>query len=234
MRAYLVRVGADSTHGGFNAPVDPDTLEFAYVPIPEDGQKSVRPGHERTYGPFGVACRRLGVDLPTGSYRRLAHLDPDFEQLTYGDEKRRGRPLLTLGRGDLLAFYAGLKPTRHIEPPLMYALIGMMVIDIVAPAKNVARSDWDRNAHTRRVSDDTDIVVFGQPSLSGRLERCIPIGELRDGAYRVTNDLLDDWGDISVHDGWIQRSGTLPAFLNPDVFYRWFQRQAVKLVRRNN
>jgi hypothetical protein len=35
MKGVLVRIGIDSTCGGWNAPLDPRTGRFAYVPIPE-------------------------------------------------------------------------------------------------------------------------------------------------------------------------------------------------------
>ncbi len=34
MKALLVRIGVDQAFGGWNAPVNPDTGEFLYVPIP--------------------------------------------------------------------------------------------------------------------------------------------------------------------------------------------------------
>jgi hypothetical protein len=33
MRAYLVRIGVDQAFGGWNAPMNPETREFVYVPI---------------------------------------------------------------------------------------------------------------------------------------------------------------------------------------------------------
>jgi len=33
MRAYLVRVGVDQAFGAWNAPIDPRTNEFVYVPV---------------------------------------------------------------------------------------------------------------------------------------------------------------------------------------------------------
>ena len=35
MRGYLIRIGVDQAFGGWNAPMDPETNEFVYVPIPE-------------------------------------------------------------------------------------------------------------------------------------------------------------------------------------------------------
>jgi hypothetical protein len=35
MRAHLVRIGVDQAFGGWNAPMNPDTNQFVFVPIPE-------------------------------------------------------------------------------------------------------------------------------------------------------------------------------------------------------
>src|SRR6266566_1269620 len=43
-----------------------------------------------------------------------------------------------------------------------------------------------------------DLIVLGCPGRSGRLRRCLPIGEYRNGAYRVRRDLLELWGGLSV------------------------------------
>ena len=37
-RGFLLRVGIDSDYGGWNGPVDPETGDFVYVPIPEDAR----------------------------------------------------------------------------------------------------------------------------------------------------------------------------------------------------
>jgi hypothetical protein len=66
------------------------------------------------------------------------------------------------------------------------------------------------------------------------LERCIPIGEWRDRAYRVRKDLLEAWGGLSVKNGYVQRSAVPPVFDNAKRFYDWFKRQSVQLVNRNN
>jgi len=38
-----------------------------------------------------------------------------------------------------------------------------------------------------------EIVIRARSGISGRLQRCIPIGELRGHKCRVRNDLLDAW-----------------------------------------
>jgi hypothetical protein len=239
MQALLVRVGIDLSKksGVWNAPVNPDTGEFAYVPILEDeskGKKKIRPGYEVSYEQFKVPCEKLGKKLPPKFYDKCAHLDPDFECLTYGDEGDRGEPIWGLADGDILAFYASFCPVKPCNQKLFYALIGLYVVDRKMPALEIPQEDWHRNAHTRRNPDETDIVISAKPGLSGRLERCIPIGVFCKGAYRVTKELLNKWGGLFVKDGYIQRSAKLPSFCDPDKFYEWFQKQHIRLVARNN
>src|SRR5438132_9596552 len=79
MRGILVRVGIDQAFGGWNAPVDPVSLEFAYVPIPDGPQ---RPGLETTYSAIMPALARFDrISLPAALKDRATHLDPDFERL---------------------------------------------------------------------------------------------------------------------------------------------------------
>jgi len=239
MKGYLVRVGIDLTteSGRWIAPVDPQTHEFAYVPIIENeasGSKPIRAGYGTGYDEFKDACESLGKQLPERLLKQHSHLDPDFRYLTYGDENIRGRPLLELASGDILAFYAALRPVKPCEDRLIYALIGLYVVDRVTLAETVPERDWHKNAHTRREPGPTDIVVFGKEGLSGKLERCIPIGRWLRGAYRVTEELLCRWSRLSVEDGWIQRSGVLPQFLAPQKFYDWLKKENVRLVPKNN
>jgi hypothetical protein len=118
--------------------------------------------------------------------------------------------------------------------PLIYALIGLYVVEEIVLARSIPRSRWAENAHTRRVPSDGDIVVRAKPGVSGRLRRCIPIGEFRDRVYRVRKDLLTAWGGLDIADGYIQRSVRLPAFRNTAKFYRWFLAQKPELIQRNN
>ncbi len=244
MRALLVRVGIDQTAGGWNAPVDPDTLDFVYVPIPEDAKQRFNPGLATTYAGLGRALASFrsriagaaGAALPEELVHRNTHLDPDFDQLTYGDVGlRRGRALCSFERGDLVVFFAGLRPIRPCAHRLLYALIGVFRIASVARAGDVPRARWGKNAHTRRRDfAATDVIVTGDRTASGRLRRCIPIGEFRDRAYRVRTDLLESWGGISARDGYIQRSAVPPSFKDPDRFLRWLDAQKPEVVAGNN
>jgi hypothetical protein len=231
LRALLVRVGIDSSDDGhWNAPADVSSGHFIYVPIAET--KSLRKGFDRFYDEIAPTLRALQQSLPSQLIRQRMHLDPDFSTLTYGDQGRRAKQINGLNRGDLLAFYASLRDTQTRR--LVYALIGIFVIQDISAARNIAPPLWNQNAHTRRIPGAGDIVVRALPQVSGRFERFLPIGEYRNRAYRVTRPLLHTWGDLTVRDGYLQRSARLPEFKDPHKFYRWFKTRRVPLLHRNN
>ena len=236
MKALLVRVGADQSEGGgfWNGPVNSKTGAFAYAPIPE--MKPSRPNLSKPYTQIVESISKFGQTLPFHLANGHMHLDPDFANLTYGDQGQRAIQIRSkLRGGDLIVFYAGLADTQQSKR-LVYALIGLYVIDSIVSAAAVPEAEWDRNAHTRRFlsADANDIVVRAKANVSGRLKRCLAIGSYRNRAYRVEPDLLNEWGGLSVNDGYLQRSARLPEFLDAARFFEWFQRQAPELEAQNN
>lgn len=232
MKGLLVRVGIDSTDGSWNAPLQRKSGHYAYVTITES--KPQRAGLVRYYDEFSPAVARFGTKLPDPLIGKPTHLDPDFDWLTYGDQGQRGRRIASLDGGDFLAFFASLRPVDDENTALVYALIGFYVIEELIPARAVPQDRWEENAHTRRALGSDDIVVRARRGVSGRLKCCIPIGEYRNRAYRVRRDLLAEWGDLDIKDGYIQRSARLPAFRNAQKFYQWFLKQKPELVAANN
>jgi len=232
MKGILVRVAIDSTCGHWNGPIDPVTNDFVYVPIPE--RKKVHPHLKRYYEEIVPALEKMKVPLKSLLNHQLMHLDPDFEHLTYGDKWPRLKPLLNLKSGDFVAFYSSLKSLKAYDEELIYALIGFFEVQEIIQADKVTKDRWHENAHTRRVENDRNIIVRAKKESSGRLTRAIPIGELRDRAYRVRMDILEAWGGLSVKDGYIHRSANLPNFLKPEKFLEWFAKQNPKLVAKNN
>lgn len=245
MKGLLVRIGVDQAYGGWNAPVDAEG-SFVYVPIPEKRGTAFHAGLERRYGEVLPAlqrfCRVHNCDLrgdlrfPEELLAHPMHLDPDFECLTYGDVGgRRGAGMVNMAEGDLLVFYGGMRPVHRCEHKLVYALLGIYVVQEVVPVASVPPERWYENAHVRKTKrGETDIVVRAKPDVSGRFDQCIPIGEWRGGAYRVRQDVLDIWGGLSVKDGFIQRSAVPPSLNNPSKFLRWLQKQSVRLIPKNN
>jgi hypothetical protein len=235
VKALLVRVGVDSTvdGGSWNGPVDTESRKFTYVAIPES--RTVHAGTEKPYIALVPVLSNFSVSLPTRLHPRRMHLDPDFSHLSYGDQGERAKQLRKLDPGDVIAFYSGLKNVRR-EQRLVYAMIGLFVVDTIVLATSVSASARDTNAHSRRILTETaqDLIVYARPKVSGRLERCFPIGEWRDHAYRVRRDVLDAWGGLSVKDGYLQRSARLPWFLAPERFRRWFESKGPTLLRANN
>ena len=244
MTAVLVRIGIDHAYGHWNAPVNADG-RFVYVPIPERTTE-FHPGLARHYrevlSPLRAFGRGVHADyrhhtkLPRTLHRRPMHLDPDFCHLTYGDVgHRRGKTLSTMTGGDLVVFYAGLRPTHACEHRLIYALVGLYVVDEVVTAESVPMPRRHENAHTRKlVHGPTDIVVRARRGVSGRFDRAVPIGHYRENAYRVRPDVLNAWGGLTVKNGYIHLSGVPPRFLDPVRFLEWFGQQGVTLVAENH
>jgi hypothetical protein len=242
MKAILVRIGVDQAYGAWNAPVDPRTGQFVYVPIPDGAKKECAPrqahGYNEVAAPLAEFAEKFnvrGLRCPEGLRQRNMHLDPDFGHLTYGDNGiRRGARIATLGPDDLLVFYAGLRSIIH-PSELVYALVGLFVVEEVVRAIDISVERRRENTHTRWTTiSENDVVVRGKSGVSGRFDRCVVVGEWRDKAYRVCRRIEDAWGGLTVKNGYIQRSVVPPVFRDADRFYDWFQRQGTMLLKRNN
>lgn len=238
-KAILIRVGVDQAFGNWNAPCNPDTGDFVYVPIPQDKQ-NIQGMKKKYLDTIVPALKTFSVNnnviirLPNNLKNKRMHLDPDFQHLSYGDSKNRGRRLLDFNEDDVVVFYSGLR-SIHEEPELVYALTGMLVVQSVNVVKNVHPQNFDSNAHTRNIENvDTDIIIIGKPNVSGRFRKYIAIGEFRNKSYRVKKNILDEWGDIGVKDGWIQRSVNPPLFLDPEKFMKWLLDKSPELIVSNN
>lgn len=240
LKAILIRVGIDQTFGNWNAPCNPETNDFVYVPIPQSNCLNAK-GLEKFYKDSAVPAlssfsdrNGITIDLPKHLKDQRMHLDPDFNHLSYGDTKDRGRVLLDFNEDDVLVFYSSYQSIEN-RRPLVYALMGILRVESVKKVNNIAPQYFDENAHTRYVERiPTDIVVKGKAVVSGRFKHCIPIGEFRNNSYRVRNDILEEWGDLTVNDGWIQRSANPPLFKKPEKFLSWLSKQNPVLINSNN
>jgi hypothetical protein len=191
---------------------------------------------EKPFSALAPVLATFGASLPPHLRVQGMHLDPDFDRLTYGDRGQRAQQLYAnLVEGDLLVFYAGLSDVRG-GGRLVYAIIGVFVVEDIVRAFDIPPTARDINAHSRRILEvgSQDVIVHGRTGVSGRLERCLPIGEWRDRAYRVRHDLLEAWGGLSVHNGYLQRSARLPRFADPVRFRRWLDAQSPVLRQANN
>ncbi len=243
MKGLLLRVGIDKSFGQWNAPIDPVTNDFVYIPIPEDVNRFV-PGLETVYDDFSGALRLFSISreisqsvmLPDQLVGAGCHLDPDFRHLTYGDQRKgRGNKIKNLVEGDFIVFFASLSPVSKCDHRLVYALIGIYYVQDIVRVRDIQKAKIDCNAHTRRRdSNPDDLVVFADPSRSGRFKRCVPIGSYRNKAYRVNPAILTAWGGLDIKDGFIQRSVFPPSFLSPGTFVAWLKNQNIELITANN
>lgn len=110
-KGLLMRVGIDQTYGKYNAPINPKTNDYLYLPIPQDRSDFIS-GMETTYDSFipyfDYWCRSNETTIKFPNYLRTkgCHLDPDFFYATYGDQATgRGARVSTLKPGDFLAFF---------------------------------------------------------------------------------------------------------------------------------
>ena len=249
-QALLVRVGMDMSTskegkysgGGWNGPVN-SRREFVYVPIPE-----IRPFHSGMETPYAAWKKYLShpwEPLPADFDDKHMHLDPDFAYLTYGDWDAKARKIRdNLAKGDLLVFYAGLKDygKAHVPGNLCYAIIGLFVIDSIEAATTVLPARRPENAHTRlsHLTADDIVVRAKNDGASGRLTKCIEIGEWRPskkwkGSYYLREKLEKPWG--LNRPVYIQQSALLQCF-DAEPFYNWFEdvrtQQRLELVAKNN
>jgi hypothetical protein len=221
--------------------MDHATITVAFCYIPMGSSDDLTENYDTDYHPYRDA---VSAFIPDSAHPRAhwpsrlpkqGHFDPDFMHLSYGDVNQRGKQISShLAQGDFIVFYAGLRSVHTGN--LCYSIIGFYAIDAVLPCWSIPPEDRHRNAHTLNgcTKDKNDIVVFGRPGESGRLLKHIPIGEYRRRAYRVRQDILDEWGGLDVKDGYIQRSVFLPSFTDGEKFLRWFRLQNPELLSVNN
>lgn len=171
----------DLGYGGLG-PLFPDGT-FEYVPIPDNPRKT----SSRTLS-FSQIRGRSGRDIeqfvPTKYRGGPAHLDPEFETFTYGDPTRNKRQqLLRLTGGDMLVFYAGLRPQEQRHGSLLY-IIGYFTIeksyDVAGtePWPSASLKHLWNNAHFRRKACDPGLVVVqGEPNSSRLLRTAVRLSD---------------------------------------------------------
>jgi len=156
MKVALVRVGIDTGAGGIHGPLLDDRA-FEYIPIPDRFRK-----HGVSSLNYGNAVGRHGKRLveyfPQGWQAKAAktriHYDPEFETFTYGDPTPPKRGLRLLKKGDLLVFYAGLRPWPDGGEPHLYIIGYFQVLAAgLAPqfSPGTLKKHFARNFHVHNL-----------------------------------------------------------------------------------
>ena len=199
-KVLLLRIGMDLGFGGLG-PIFPDGT-FEYVPIPDDPSRA----SERSLFFRDIPARTGGsIDrfVPARHKDRPAHYDPEFDTFTYGDPARnKRRQLLRLDEGDMLVFYAGLRPREENQGSKLY-IIGYLTILQVHAITSLGpwpppeyQNLWG-NAHIRRNSCDKNLVVVeGNPTTSRLLIRAVPLSDSRQNVLPEMTELLGLSGSV--------------------------------------
>jgi hypothetical protein len=188
MTVVLCGIGCDTTNAGRVAPLYDDG-RFEYVPIPE---KTRDTGETATYGTWdlrhagGVAADLLTAITPDpseGTTVRGAtlrdwplHHDPNLEALTYGEHRPNYvRRLRRLDPGDVVGFYAGLRPPEGGRAHrYLIGYVTVTAVDTVPPdasreAAAAVFAEHPENAHAKRAraggryyDEETVVLVDGR------------------------------------------------------------------------
>ena len=200
IKVLLLRVGMDLGFGGLG-PLFPDGT-FEYVPIPDDP----RLVSERSLFFRDIPARTGGSVaqfIPERHKGSPAHYDPEFDTFTYGDPSRnKRRQLLRLCEGDMLVFYAGLRPSEESQGSKLY-IIGYLTI--IQSHAITSLSPWPPhehqslwgNAHLRRKTGDEHLVIAqGDPAASRLLVRAVPLSDAKQNVLPEMAELLGLSGSV--------------------------------------
>jgi len=199
-KVLLLRVGMDLGFGGLGPLFSDGTFE--YVPIP-DGASRVT---DRSLFFRDIPARSGGSVaqfVPQRHRGSPTHYDPEFDTFTYGDPARnKRRQLLRLGKGDMLVFYAGLRPPEETRGSKLY-IIGYLTIlqahtiTSLSPWPPPAHRHLWGNAHFRRNRGDEDLVVVeGDPATSRLLVRAVPLSDAQQNVLPDMTELLGLSGSV--------------------------------------
>lgn len=210
MKALLLRVGIDKGCGGTLGPIFEDG-SFEFVPIPERFPLLGASTYNDRIGRMG---KRLSTYVPSSLKNAPMHEDPEFLSNTYGDPTVKRYYLLKLTKGDLLVFYAGLRPFTTDKHEEALYIIGYFRVkrvtdfNILSNAeRDELRRTYSNNAHLKRQNTLNDLVIVAGDEHSRLLKTALLLSEKRPNrAGRLTDALSSEMENFLGISGFIQRS----------------------------
>jgi len=203
----LVNVGANSSHRSLRSPIFEDNT-FEFVPIPD-------PILDLTNHEYGIrysdlrACNGVAFEqfVPHQFLRQFAHLDPDFEEFTYGDypdHSPRASNLRKLGRGDYLMFFSRLVPWidgRFSGWGSFYLIgffeIGEIFTNISSEPEKASLEQIGKNAHIIRGICDPLLYdgfwILKGTANSRRFKKAIPLDRRTIQLFGLTGKRGHRW-----------------------------------------
>lgn len=222
-RVCLLRVGIDTGCGGMLGPLFRDG-SFEFVPIPENDAT-----RGRTYGEINgkKTGQPLSSFFPVQRQKRVAkivaHYDPEFDTFTYGDPTRPKRSLNGLRGGDLLVFYAGLKPHDFEDnKKLGLYIIGYFEVEVVGLCADFSAGDlnalFSNNFHVKHGRDEKELILVKGGMGSRLLQRAQLISKagldrVGHGIYVLSDEAQKKLGSFTELNA-IQRS--MPRWVSPE------------------
>lgn len=215
----LLRVGIDSTTGGFVAPLFQDGT-FKYIPIPDNKHDTLETKNYddfKKYVPEDIFHFQDKKNVWEWDYdEAVLHNDPNFESKSYGDPTTKGKNLLKLKKGDYLIFWQAFYPfvksyasnkliniqKQQNKYYKVMAAIGYFKL-VEDPIKcwekdaKVIKSKFKENAHIlRKQYEKNTIIINGSCSESKKLLKAIPLAWKYDKTIRgyVGADYLKKFG----------------------------------------
>ena len=210
MKALLLRVGIDKGCGGTLAPIFDDG-SFEYLPIPE---RFPAPDTATYHDRIGRKGKRLSTYVPQRVKNAPMHEDPEFHSNTYGDPSLKRYYLLKLEKGDLLVFYAGLRPFRTQKYQEALYIIAHFPVKEVTDFNTLSDEEreacsraYSNNAHLKRHSTLDNLVIVAGTADSKLLETAMLISRKKPNkAGRLTDALSAEMERLLGISGFVERS----------------------------
>ena len=208
-RIFIINVGSNASHN-FCSPIFSDRT-FEFIPIPEDRQ--IDPIYGRSYKDlksFYDPSQDLLKYIPQKIYDITAHMDPEFDSFTYGDNceiNPRASALKQTMRGDFLLYISRLQKWDDGAYKndfgfyfIGYIHVNKIVKSINEPLGNIDMERFAINAHVRRAMSSIDLWdkfwLFAGSSWSKRFNRAVPVTkELCDTVFLSSAGHKWKWSD---------------------------------------
>ena len=182
-KAILLRVGLDKGSGGSLAPIYPDG-SFEWIPIPENKKTSTPDSYDNTVTKKSGKLMSEFVPLKTKSLP--LHSDPEFKTWSYGESAHpKIDQMLTLDKGDLLIFYAGLQPDSPVDELSRIFIIAYFIVQKTTYLEHLNPDEYPslrrklgNNSHLFRLDPDRELVIVsGHKKESRVLDKALPLSD---------------------------------------------------------
>jgi hypothetical protein len=235
-KGVSINIGSSSQDVNGRGIINPFSLTFDYLPIPESKQVTE---NVPMYKDLDIVHRK-SLKNPDAN----VHFDPEFRTYTYGHMKRGFgdiKGLLELKRHDYLFFHATLSHPNK-RSLWLTAIIGYFIVEDVHDChslssneiKTIHKDRFALNAHLKRADSSVDFLICGMED-SRLFNHAIPLS-----TFSSPNNMKSEFKNIitttsgkSIDDGKPWHRWTLKVD-NPVAIINHGQRQVIKMYTMTN